>query len=369
MWLLTMWEDQNIVFNASLIYECLTSVPFNAAVATSFLQYYNDTLQFQSTLAYLKNPPTSYQQPGIDLVASLGELQVGVNNNAFQNHYEFEAALMALLLASHDSHLVLDSGILAVFSFGTQWDLVSVSADGIEIPKVYLAEDIADNNGDYTPSAIATINDEDVVTYLDRFAAQNNVGGLESHTDWNQLFFSPAEAIQNSANIFTGGSIFYPGDTITFAFENGTSFTDNFLGVYYSQGPTGPLQTGGDFFNFFVLGFYPDSFDPDLIDNNTVNITDTSTSILDITPAASTTTVVSWTSTAIEVLVGGAIASIGGFTSTTTALSTATPTGCPTLNSSFYPACADVAQEGLNHNNNFGVTGSLLHFIAPRTLI
>ncbi|KAI0971462.1 hypothetical protein F4678DRAFT_479343 [Xylaria arbuscula] len=26
--------------------------------------------------------------------------------------------------------------------------------------------------------------------------------------------------------------------------------------------PTGPLETGGDFYNFFVLGFYPGSFDP-----------------------------------------------------------------------------------------------------------
>lgn len=122
-------KDQNFVFRASLIYECLTSVPFNAAVATSFLQYYNDTLQFQSTLAYLKNPPTSYQQPGVDLVGGLMELQMGVNNNAFQNQYEFEAALAALLLASHDSHLILDSGILAVFNFGSAWDLVSVSAE------------------------------------------------------------------------------------------------------------------------------------------------------------------------------------------------------------------------------------------------
>jgi hypothetical protein len=35
----------------------------------------------------------------------------------------------------------------------------------------------------------------------------------------------------------------------------------------------GPLQTGGDFYNFFVLGLLPDSYDPDLIDNNSINIT------------------------------------------------------------------------------------------------
>jgi len=82
-----MWKDGKTVFNASLIYECLTSVPFSAGVATSFIQYYNDTIQFQSTLEYLKDPPTSYQQPGIDLVGGLAHLQSGVNNGAFQNQY------------------------------------------------------------------------------------------------------------------------------------------------------------------------------------------------------------------------------------------------------------------------------------------
>src|SRR5271154_6922560 len=95
------------VFNASFAYECLTSVPFNPAVATRFLQYYNDTLQFQSTLTYLKNPPTSYQQPGIDLLGGLEQLQQGINNGNFSNQYEFEAALQTLLYATHDGHVDL----------------------------------------------------------------------------------------------------------------------------------------------------------------------------------------------------------------------------------------------------------------------
>jgi hypothetical protein len=74
-------------FEASLVYECLTSVPFNAAVATRFLQYYNDTIQFQSTLAYLKNPPASYQQPAVDFVGGLIQLQQQINSGSFANQY------------------------------------------------------------------------------------------------------------------------------------------------------------------------------------------------------------------------------------------------------------------------------------------
>ena len=65
---------------------------------------------------------------------------------------------------------------------------------------------------------------------------------------------SAALDIQAYFDVFSGGATFYPGDTITFVLENGTSITDNFLAVYNSPGPTGPLETGGDFYNFFVLG-------------------------------------------------------------------------------------------------------------------
>jgi hypothetical protein len=89
------------------VYECLTSVPFNAAVATRFIQYYNDTLQFHSTLAYLKNPPESYQQPAVDVIDELGRIQTAINKGLFKNQYEFEATLESLIYSVHDMHLEL----------------------------------------------------------------------------------------------------------------------------------------------------------------------------------------------------------------------------------------------------------------------
>jgi hypothetical protein len=83
-----------IVFNASLSYQCLTSVPFDPAVATRFLTYLFDTLQFQSTLAYLKNPPAGYKQPGVDLIQGIKTIQEWVNTpGKFPNQYAFEATL------------------------------------------------------------------------------------------------------------------------------------------------------------------------------------------------------------------------------------------------------------------------------------
>jgi len=117
----------------------LISVPFNGDVANRFIKYYNDTLQFQSNLAYLKDPPASYQQPATDLMLGLEKIQAAVNAGFFKNQYDFEATLQQLILSAHDSHLSLQGGILQAFSFGSEFGIVSVSLDGKELPKVYLS--------------------------------------------------------------------------------------------------------------------------------------------------------------------------------------------------------------------------------------
>lgn len=254
-----------VVFNASLAFECLQSVPFNPAVASRFISYYNDTLQFQSTLSYLKNPPTSYQQPAVDLIAGLNRIQTAINEGVFANQYEFEATLQTLIYSAHDGHVDMLAGALSAFSFASPRDIVSLSLDGQEAPKAYLADDLFESAffTTFQPSAIKSINGKDAITYLSEFASVNSVGTVEAHADWNQLMLSAAQDIQGFFNAFSGGATFYPGDNITFVLENGTSWTGNYLAIYDSPGPTGPLQTGGDFYNFFVLGFYPASYDAD----------------------------------------------------------------------------------------------------------
>ena len=79
----------NDSFTARQAYDCLTSVPFDPAVATNFIKYYNDTIQFQSTLAFLKSPPSSYQQPAIDVQAGLQRIQDDKNNAFFSKKYSF----------------------------------------------------------------------------------------------------------------------------------------------------------------------------------------------------------------------------------------------------------------------------------------
>ncbi|KAI0479822.1 hypothetical protein F4859DRAFT_477484 [Xylaria cf. heliscus] len=313
----TIVNDPNgaFVFDATLVHECLTSVPFNAAIATRFLKYYNDTLSFQSTLSYLKSPPSTYQQPSVDLLGGIQSLQDAVNSGSFANQYEFEVALQLLLINAHDDHLFLNAGILSAFSFGSPFDIVSVSADGVETPKVYVGIDVFKSNAfsAFEPSAIQTINGQNATEYLETFAAGNVAGSVDPHTDWNRLMFSFAQDIQGIFNVFSGLTPFYPGENITIQLENGTTITERNLGIYWSQGPTGPLETGGDFYNFFVLGFLPASFDASSEFADPTTVDEPSTTVptqVTVTPSPSP---LSWNSPAYPAIPDVAQPDLGTF--------------------------------------------------------
>lgn len=136
--MLTKYAETHVVFPARQAYDCLISVPFNEDVAIRFLNYFNDTLQFQSTLSYLKDPPSSYQQPAVDILRGLQEIHGNIESGVYNNQYDFEVAVQKLVLAAHDTHLNLAAGVLAVFSFGSQYPIQSVSIDGIQLPKIYI---------------------------------------------------------------------------------------------------------------------------------------------------------------------------------------------------------------------------------------
>ncbi|KAF2855717.1 hypothetical protein T440DRAFT_485816 [Plenodomus tracheiphilus IPT5] len=242
-------------------YNCLTSVPFNAAVAQRFVDYVNDTLQFQSTLAYLKSPPVGYQQPAVDVLEQLQSIRNNVTTGVYKNQYQFEIDVQHLLYSTHDAHLTLTAGITAAFSFLAPFSVTAASSDGTSLPQVYITADVIKaRNQSWTPSPIKTINDQDAVDYLTRIASLNSFGGIEAHADWNQLFHMPALDIRGDNSIWDGYVNFYPGDEINLTVANGTNYTDYWLALYNEPFATGPLTTGGDFYNYFVLGLLPASY-------------------------------------------------------------------------------------------------------------
>ena len=258
-----IFSSEYVLFRASDAYDCLITAPFNATVASGLLSYYKDLLQFQSTLAYLKDPPPSYQQPRIDVLASLDALQAQVQAGAFKTEYDFEVALQTIIYAIHDAHVSLSAGLLSIFTFGSPLRIVSVSSNGIELPKIYIPDDLleaAQNNVTWTPSAVSSINGQDATEYLTQFAATNAAGAIEPNADWNQLMSNPAGDVLFQLSVFEGSTIFYPGANISFVFENGTTYDDlPWLAGYtdFVDSSTPALSSGQDLYDYFVLGIEP----------------------------------------------------------------------------------------------------------------
>ena len=79
---------------------------------------------------------------------------------------------------------------------------------------------------------------------------------------------SPALDIQPTLSRFQHATL-YPGDSrhgheiygsaLNVTFKNGSYYEKRWVAVYIELEDTGPLLTGGDFYNFFVLGLMPNS--------------------------------------------------------------------------------------------------------------
>ena len=76
---------------ASIAWDCLQSVPLHADDAVPWLESLKPYINWQSTLAYLKDPPPSgYLEPGVDVY---GELDAMISNiNAYAGEYDLEFA-------------------------------------------------------------------------------------------------------------------------------------------------------------------------------------------------------------------------------------------------------------------------------------
>lgn len=237
-------------------------MPFNAAVASRFIDYYSETMQFQSTLKLLENPPQGYQQQAVNVQQELESIRARIVSGAYKTQYEFEAQVQVLISRIHDKHVALDAGILAAFRFASPFTLVSISEDGLKDPQIYLYEDVLLSLKEgYLADPVSKINGEDAEDYLTSLVAPNSDGYLEPHADWNSLMENPAKDVQGDLSLFQRLTL-YPGDNLSFTFKNKSTLDTIWLALYAEDGKTGPLTTPGDFFNYFVLGIVPDGFDP-----------------------------------------------------------------------------------------------------------
>lgn len=111
-------------------------MPFDSDRAESFVKEYRKYLQFQSTLETLKDPPDGYPMPSVDLLGGLDKIQEKAAKNKYKSQYAFDTELDKLISSAYDGHLSL--GLCShYFKFKNDAPLVSISSDGLELPKIY----------------------------------------------------------------------------------------------------------------------------------------------------------------------------------------------------------------------------------------
>src|ERR1700761_1160908 len=148
---------------AQLAWDCLQSIPLNATGALDLVQSLKPYVQFQSTLAWLKDPPSEYAEKlfgPVDLLGGLDSIAEKVKGQEYSGEYEFGFELYKLFQSAHDGHLyVVPDVVSSLFQWYRPLPLVSVSDDGYGLPGVFAYNDIvlAGQDSSFKPSAVEEI--------------------------------------------------------------------------------------------------------------------------------------------------------------------------------------------------------------------
>jgi hypothetical protein len=156
-----------------------------------------------------------------------------IKSGKYANEYEFQADLFRTFNLARDGHFRFSPDLLSkAILFGRPISLVSVSLDGVSIPKVYSTDDIkAFNAGTNSTalSAVTKINGENVTDFLQNWA---DLGVLQDPDAlYNNVFYELAFDAQSGGGYggyFAGSGRFgqiYPGSNTTIEFESGQTTT------------------------------------------------------------------------------------------------------------------------------------------------
>lgn len=214
-------------------------MPLNTPSALELVRTIRPYLDWQSTTAYIKDPPAEYNakiQGPVDVFGGLDKIEAGLKSGSFKTEYDFGFALYTLLQSTHDGHLsYIPDTVGRVFQWGRPVPLVSVSEDGEKLPAMFVYADIlaASQNESFKPSPLTKINGQDANTFMQNWI---EIGSLQDRDAlWNNAFYNLASVSLGSSGTGTGtfsgggrGRWVYPGATTDLTFANGstTSYTN-----------------------------------------------------------------------------------------------------------------------------------------------
>jgi hypothetical protein len=244
---------------AELGVRCLESVPLDKDGDMKLIDELKLYVKWQSSIAYLKDPPAGYTEKPVDIMGELDRMKSQLSSGGFKNEYDFQMQMMALFDSAYDNHLAWQPDILSSamqFQRPPGTELVSVSADGMAIPEIFVYRDVvrANNDSSFKPSAVKMIDGMTAQNYL----ANASISGDFHDADvrWNAMF--PSQALIASGLTFLGAfrTGMYTGQpNTTMQFANGTMLSMTNLAVVIGNFTN--VNSGQDFFQRFCSGPQP----------------------------------------------------------------------------------------------------------------
>ncbi|RYP14819.1 hypothetical protein DL765_006120 [Monosporascus sp. GIB2] len=233
---------------ASLAFECLQSVPNKPEPAAQLVTSLKAYVEWQSTLAWLKDPPSSYMLPPVDIQARLDNISATAVNGGYASEYEFQLAIFQTVVSAHDGHFSYRPDVFKAFSFrnGLAADLISVSRDGKELPKLYHRAAFAPD-ATAPPVAVTQINGRDAVEFLSEMSLKFS-SFQDVDSQWNSQFPTYANP---EATLVVAGSLAYQGESFTFTYENGDEKTETSVAVLRDGVDFDGVDSGEDFYDRF----------------------------------------------------------------------------------------------------------------------
>ena len=113
-------------------------MPLNVELTLDFLFKLTRYLQFQTTIAYLKDPPNGSEQVPVDIFGGIEIISNAVKDGTINGQYEFELQLTTLISTAHDGHFSLELNMINQIFFQAPFSLLSLSVDGNALPKVFI---------------------------------------------------------------------------------------------------------------------------------------------------------------------------------------------------------------------------------------
>ncbi|KKY28855.1 putative peptidase s41 family protein [Phaeomoniella chlamydospora] len=230
-----------------------TSVNLVQEDALSLLDGLSVWWEFQSTQAYLKDPPSSYPVDGVDLMGGLQQIRQNVTNGQITKEWDFQVEIQTLIWKASDGHFAFFMDLLNVLDFGFQdaSPLVSISEDGVSLPKIFQYFDLVNwtSSATWQPSDVATVNGQNVTDYIDSFGMY--AGYADPDARWNAQFYEVARNnSMGSLGVYIDGSGgLYRGESLMVTFTNGSNIT--YEGIAASAKDFTGVDSGDAFYSAF----------------------------------------------------------------------------------------------------------------------